>query len=724
LARLASFPELIPNPIIELDLTGAITYLNPAAYSKFAALQQLHTEHPLLVGLLELVQSQQQRSYTRAVRLESGEVYEEFIHYMAESDLVRVFLTDITERKRAEEELEKRDQLLQAVASASGCLLTEMDFTKAMNRALAILGQATGVDRVVIYENHSHPVTGAIAMSLRFAWVRPEIAPLLPQLKTENQSYRVFGVQRWYETLSRGQAIKGTADSLPMSEQAILHRDRIHSIVMVPIWLGPKCWGHIHFHDCRGPRQWSRHEESTLFTMAASLSGVLQRCQTDEMIRHQAQHDLLTELPNRSLFNQELDQVLAQAEQQPNSLAVMFLDLDRFKTINDTLGHSLGDQLLKEVAKRLNSILQPGQMIARWGGDEFTILLPQVQKQNQVQAKASSLLACLNPPFEIGGHELYVSASIGIAFYDRHSSDAETLIKNADTALYQAKDKGRNSYRIYTPAMSTKTPELLAIEKGLRSALGEDQLRVHYQPQVNLKTRKVVGMEALVRWQHPEMGSVSPGVFIPIAEESNLIIEIGNWVLRQACAQNKAWQNADLPPITISVNLSPKQFRQARLVESIALVLAETGLDAQYLDLEITESIAIEDIQYTQTIMRDLSSLGIRLSIDDFGTGHSSLSRLQLLPLHTLKIDQSFIKDMSRNPKALAIVSAIVSLGRSLGLSLVAEGVEHEEQLEFLQSIQCDAGQGYLFCRPQPAEKITAVLRGQKHKERVNNSSV
>jgi diguanylate cyclase (GGDEF)-like protein len=714
LVRLASFPELIPNPIIELTVTGQITYLNPAAYSEFPKLQELQTSHPLLEGLFDLAQSHQNKTFLRSLEI-AEKVYEQSVHYMAESDLIRVFLTDITERKRAEQELEKRDRLLQAVAAASSCLLTEMDYNTAIKRALGILGRAAEVDRVVIYENHPHEATGEMAMSLRFVWVREQLVETLSLPKIQNQSYGIFGVRRWYDLLSQGKPVKGTLQELPMSEQTLLHRDKIESILMVPIWLDQGCWGHISFQDCHSERLWSPQEESMLFTMAASFSGTFQRRQTEEIMRYRALHDILTDLPNRILFNEKLSAALQQVKHQGDSLAVLFLDLDRFKIINDSLGHSLGDELLKAVAQRLRESLKPDQVVSRWGGDEFTILLPKMPHANNATQEAFRFLKALDPTFHLAGHELYVSASVGIALYDRQSSDAETLIKNADTALYKAKEKGRSVCQVYNLSMNEKTPELLAIEKGLRYALEKDQFVVFYQPQVDLQTRQIIGMEALLRWKDPEMGYVSPGVFIPIAEETGLITPIGEWVIRQACTQNKAWQNIGFPAITISVNLSPKQFWQPRLVEIIAQILADTKLQPQYLGLEVTESIAIENIKSTQAIMQDLNALGIRLSIDDFGIGHSSLSRLQLLPLHTLKIDQSFVKDISRSPKVAHIISAIVTLGQSLNLNLVAEGVEHEEQLAFLQSIHCNAAQGFLFCRPLPAEKMTLVLRRQKH---------
>jgi diguanylate cyclase (GGDEF)-like protein len=389
----------------------------------------------------------------------------------------------------------------------------------------------------------------------------------------------------------------------------------------------------------------------------------------------------------------------------------MFLDLDLFKLINDTLGHTLGDRLLKEVAQRLKGCLRGGDTVARWGGDEFTILLPRMNYLEEVSLVAQRILGALDNVFYLDGHELYVSGSLGIAILDEHSADAETLIQHADTALYYAKDQGRNNYHFYSKTLNTKNPELLTLDKSLRYALERKELVVYYQPRVNIKTRKITGMEALLRWQHPEMGLVAPNVFIPIAEESGLIIPIGEWVLRTACMQNKAWQQAGLPPLTIAVNLSPKQFRKPQLVDTVAKILAQTDLEPKFLELEITETTAIEDLDFTRTVLQDLTQMGVNLSIDDFGTGHSSLSRLQLLPFHNLKIDKYFIQELTKDEKVAHIVQAIVTLGRSLGLRLTAEGVEKQEELDFLASINCEDVQGFFFYKALPSEKATEILQ-------------
>lgn len=707
LIRLASFPELIPNPIIEMDLEGSVTYLNPAAALKFPNLREARQQHPILAGVLTAVQNDQANSFVREVEV-GTEVFEQSIHYLAESDLIRTFIIrDITEQKQAEAQLRERDRLLQAVAEATNYLLAEFNYETALDKALAVLGEAAKVDRVYFFENQ--PVTtGEMPLSLKFEWTSSDYEPSLQYWQNQPQQSSVLA--RWNTVLESGNSISGLTGEFPTAERELLTQCGIVSLLLVPLRLDDKFWGYLGFTDCSSQRQWSRHEESTLLTMAASMSGAKQRQQVEQKIHYQALHDLLTELPNRLLFGELLSLALANASRSEESLAVIFLDLDRFKTINDSLGHTLGDELLKNVAKRLRDALRTGDTVARWGGDEFTILLPRIHQLQEVVPVAQRILQAFEDAFDLEGNELYVTASLGIALFNDDSPDAETLIRHADAALYQAKDAGRNNYQFYTTSLSTKTPNLLILEKSLRYALEREQFVLYYQPQVNIVTGKIIGMEALLRWQHPEMGLVAPNVFIPLAEESGLIIPIGEWVLRTACKQNKAWQEAGFPPLRMAVNLSPRQFRQPTLLETVSLILNQTGLEPHFLELEITETTAIGDFEFTTNVLQRLESMGVYLSIDDFGTGYSSLSRLQLLPLHILKIDRSFIQNSTTDFKVAHIIKAIVALANSLGLKLTAEGVETQEELDFLKSINCENVQGFLFHRPLPAERATEIL--------------
>ncbi|MBD2614731.1 MAG: EAL domain-containing protein [Nostoc sp. GBBB01] len=712
LARLASFPELIPNPIIEMDLEGTVTYLNPAATLKFPKLRETGMQHPILQGLLSAVKNLETNSFMREVEV-GTEVFEQSVLYLRESDLIRTFIArDITEQKQATAELRQRDRLLQAVAEAANYLLGEMNYETGIEKALAVLGEAAKVDRAYLFQNHPHPATGEIAVSLRFEWTCSFIQPTYQYW--QNQPYQTCGLTRWYDVLSSGQSISGLTRTFPIAEQELLIRDKVLSLLLVPLRLENEFWGYLGLADCTYERHWSRHEESTLLTMAASITGARQRQQVEEKIRYQALHDMLTGLPNRLLFDEMLNKALPNASRKGESLAVIFLDLDRFKVINDTLGHTLGDKLLKEVAQRLNDSLRKGDTVARWGGDEFIILLPRVNNIEEVTQVAERILQTLENAFHLQGHELYISASLGIALLDSNSPNAETLIQHADTALYHAKDKGRNNYQFYSVSLSSKNPELLTLEKSLRYALERKEFSLYYQPRVSIATGEITGMEALLRWQHPDMGLVAPSVFIPLAEQSGLIVPIGEWVLRTACRQNKAWQDAGLPPLMMAVNLSLKQFWQPQLVETVAKILQQTGLEPHFLELEITETTAIEDLEFTRTVLQDLQQMGVHLSIDDFGTGHSSLSRLQLLPLHNLKIDKSFVQDLTHDVKVAHIIKAIVSLGRNLGLRLTAEGVENEEELEFLRSIHCEDVQGFLFYRPLSAQKATEILESKR----------
>jgi len=434
----------------------------------------------------------------------------------------------------------------------------------------------------------------------------------------------------------------------------------------------------------------------------------------EETIRHLAYYDALTGLPNRMLLNDRLAQALAHAHRNQQKLAILFLDLDRFKTINDTLGHSLGDRLLQEVAQRLGGCLREGDTVARLGGDEFALLLPGINQVEEVSRVAYKILDTLNPSFNFEGHELHVTASMGISLYPNDSEDAQTLLKNADTAMYRAKAQGRNNYQFYTSTMNAKALERLMMENSLRHAMERQEFVLYYQPQININTEQIVGMEVLVRWQHPELGLISPAKFIPLAEETGFIIPLDEWVLRTACAQNKAWQEAGFPPLRMSVNLSTRHFKRKDFVETVARVLKETGLDPKCLELELTESIVMENAEAAIGTLHKLKEMGIYLSLDDFGTGYSSLSYLRRFPIDTLKIDQAFVRNISTDPDDAAIAILIIAMAHSLKLKVIAEGVETEEQLEFLRANRCDEMQGYYFSWPLSKDAFTQLLQNQK----------
>lgn len=460
--------------------------------------------------------------------------------------------------------------------------------------------------------------------------------------------------------------------------------------------------------------EWTPHDIRLANSVAMHLYLAVTQRRVEAMMRYQASHDALTGLPNRLMFNEQLALALANARQDDEMLGVAFLDLDRFKLINDSLGHAVGDELLQEVARRLRACLRPCDAIARWGGDEFTLVLPHLHSAEDITHIAQRILDRLTSSFYLGDQELYITASLGIALFPYDGADVETLLKNADLAMYQAKQQGKNNYRMYHEGMAVQTLNHLALESDLRKALSRGELLLHYQPQIDLATGAIVGVEALLRWQHPLLGFVSPAQFIPLAEESGIICSIGEWVLQTACQQQRAWQDAGLPPMRMAVNLSAQQFQQSSLATSILQTLEETGIEPQYLELEITESAAMRDVQLTTSTLSRLVDLGVQIAMDDFGTGYSSLSVIKHFPLHTLKIDQSFVRDAPHNSSDVAIANAVAALGRGLGLKVLAEGVETAEQVQFLRAIQCDFAQGYYFSRPLSPEAIAPLLRGDQ----------
>lgn len=429
---------------------------------------------------------------------------------------------------------------------------------------------------------------------------------------------------------------------------------------------------------------------------------------------HLAQHDALTDLPNRILLNDRLVQALALAQRQRKHVAVMFLDLDRFKNINDSLGHAVGDRLLQSVARRLTATVRNSDTVCRQGGDEFVILLADVDQAEDAASSAQKILTALAASHRIDHFELHVTVSIGISIYPDDGQDAETLIKNADTAMYQAKESGRNHYQLFAQNMNAQAVERHSIESGLRDALERQEFVLHFQPKINLVSGAISGIEALIRWQHPQRGLILPEQFVGIAEECGLIVPIGEWVLREACTQAQSWQSAGLAPVTVAINISTVQFRQKTFIETLADILLETGLAADCLELELTESVLMQDAEATISVLKILKSMGVRLAIDDFGTGYSSLSYLKRFPIDTLKIDQSFMQDIthvSANSDDAAIVSAVVGMGKSLNQCVVAEGIETREQMAFLQARGCGEGQGFYFSEPVTADEVVALLR-------------
>ncbi|MHB8841133.1 MAG: putative bifunctional diguanylate cyclase/phosphodiesterase, partial [Candidatus Aquicultor sp.] len=443
---------------------------------------------------------------------------------------------------------------------------------------------------------------------------------------------------------------------------------------------------------------------------------VTDRKQAEETINYMSYYDTLTGLPNRALFNDRLNLALAYAHRNQEVFAVMCLDLDSFKSINDTMGHVVGDEVLQGISKRLQECLREGDTVARLGGDEFALLLPQVTGVENVVKVAQKIFDAIQPPFNFDERDFYTTTSIGVSLYPYDGDDPQTLIKNAEVALYRAKEQGRANYQLYAPAMNAKAFERLAMENSMRKALEREEFIVYYQPIVDITTGRIISMEALIRWQHPALGLVSPAEFIPLAEETGLIVPIGEWALKTACEQNKAWQKSGLPEVRISVNLSARQFQQQNLVEMVNQTLEATGLAPEYLEFEITESVVMKDADAAIAILHEMKKRGIKVAIDDFGTGYSSLGYLKRFPIDKLKIDKLFVHTVTTDPSDEAIAEAIIAMAKSLNLRVVAEGVETVEQLELLHSLRCDEMQGYLYSRPLPAKEATKLLRSGHQK--------
>jgi diguanylate cyclase (GGDEF)-like protein/PAS domain S-box-containing protein len=469
---------------------------------------------------------------------------------------------------------------------------------------------------------------------------------------------------------------------------------------------GSLFWNEIYISPVRNPQGVVTH-------YVGVQNDITQARNYQEELARQQRFDTLTGLANRNLLVDRIDTAIARAQRNGRSVAIALLDLDNFHIINETLGYKLGDQLLRLVAERLTSNVRTGDTVARMGGDDFAIVFIDQGSETIVGAELPRVMHTFERPFVVEGREIFVTVSIGVVLSPLDGDNAELLLKNAETAMYLAKDQGRNSYRIYAAKMNARMAERLDLDTKLRRALEQDELQLHYQPQLDLRTNCIVGVEALLRWIHPEIGMIPLAKIIPLAEETGLIVPIGEWVIRTACRQNLAWQKAGLEPIVVAVNISARQFRHSDLAKTVDAILKETGLEARYLELELTESAIMHNPDEVISTLTALKAMGVKLSIDDFGTGYSSLTYLKRFPVDRLKIDRSFLKGVPSDTENSAIAQAVINLGHSMKLRVVAEGVENAEQLAFLRAHQCDEQQGFLFSKPLPAEEF-AALHGER----------
>ncbi|MEJ0013336.1 MAG: EAL domain-containing protein [Bauldia sp.] len=472
--------------------------------------------------------------------------------------------------------------------------------------------------------------------------------------------------------------------------------------------------------DLNGRQKWLSTSKLPLRNAAGEIIGIVGICRdvterkrAEEQIHFMAHHDALTRLPNRALLMDRLSYELQHTRRTGGKVTVVFVDLDNFKLVNDSLGHNAGDTLLKIIAERMVKCVRGSDTVVRLGGDEFVILLVDEADAPRPLPVIDRLRGTITEPVPIEGQLFRVTCSIGLATFPGDGEDAETLLMNADVAMYQAKEGGRDTFQFYTSEMNEVARERRLLQEGLRNAIVNEEFALLYQPQINLRTGVIFAVEALVRWHHPQLGLVAPSRFIPMAEESGLIVPLGDWVLREACRQNKAWQDAGMEPITVSVNVSARQFREKTWVERVARILKETGLPPEYLELELTESLLMHDVTQAIDTMRQLQSIGVHFSIDDFGTGYSSLSALKSFPVARLKIDQSFVRNLPHDANDRSIATAVISLGQKLNMKVIAEGVETDAQMAFLTENDCDEIQGYHFSRPVEADAVETMLRKQ-----------
>lgn len=648
--------NLLKIPYIQINKKEEIVSINSYFQEEFRSIENSHITNIFTKNIWQEIEANEKQFLIRE-REYQGKIYNQYSRYSPEKDLVESYIFSFDDRYALEKNLRENEEKYRAVVRqiSEGILIVDpvsKQIIEANQAYCSLIG-------------YSHEELLRLKIDDIFA-SDPEVHDSIIR---KVQKYRLNLIQE------------------------AIHRHCHRHLIDVEVSISTICYGAKEY-------------------ICYAVRDIRERKIAEEMLCYQACHDVLTQLGNRNLFNEQLEKAIARSQRYKNQFAIIFIDLDRFKNINDTLGHDIGDRFLQEVALKMKNCLRNADIISRWGGDEFTILLSEIKNPADATVVAKRILNSIKQPIIINDYQLYCHLSMGIAIYPQDGDTPKTLLKNADIALYRSKDNGGNQYQYYNPSMNQKKTELLHLETNLYQAIQANQLKLYYQPQININTGQIVGMEALVRWQHPHFGMVSPAKFIPIAEETGFINSIGEWVLFTACRQNKQWQNLGLPPIKIAVNLSPRQC-QPYLLTSLKQILKETQLDPQYLELEITESSIIIHPELTKEILTELTEMGVSVSMDDFGSGYSSLNYLKKFPFQKIKIDQSFVKDLKNEPRDLAIISAVVTLGKGFNLQVVAEGIENEQQANLLKQLQCEIMQGYFFSRPLSGKEATQFIQYQ-----------
>ena len=634
------------------------------------------------------------REFDTKVDVTSGDEFEE----LADS------FNDMTGR------LGKQFAVLATMAEIDRLILSTMDMDHIVETLLLRAGEVVHSDMVAVLLVDQRASPDA---TLHLHWDLPQPGTSRSAIQVEETELEALSIHSNH--------LLSNAANCPSYLQPMA-RTGVQGFLILPIILSGKVSGAIYF----GVRQsiaFRTEDIQQARELTDRAAVAFSNAAWEEKLYHQAHYDALTDLPNRALLQDRLEQAVSRAKRNATAVAVMFLDLDRFKSINDSLGHAAGDSLLQDTANRLLSQVREIDTVVRFGGDEFIIILPDLSDDGALITNISrvceGILAVTTTPYEVAGHQVSVTTSIGISLFPRDADNFDDLLKNADSSMYHAKAQGRDNYQFYAQELNATTTQHLQLENDLRHAIDNNELVLFYQSQVELETGKIIGAETLIRWRHPEHGLVSPAKFIPIAKETGLINTIGEWVIRTACAQAKQWLTAGLPPVRLAVNLSARQFRSTDLVAVIERALSESELPVELLELEVTEGTIMTDIDRTIGTLEVLSGLGIRLAVDDFGTGYSSLAYLAQFPINVLKVDQSFVRDITTNPDVASIVAAIVGLAHSLKLEVVAEGVEDTEQLAFLRSVGCEEIQGYLYSKPLPADDFENLImtwdRGINH---------